>query len=158
MALSAFPRRRILIIKALGQLAAVSALRSPSLQHCAHKCCSLITIINIKNTRSVPVLITFHMSRLLKPQCKKKNVCLIQLLVYYNFWVCCFMDFLNPVLNVTHWYSQQTAFSGTILSKVRSEKVARLLYILISFSVCRASMRIPISDNCTALFYLEVCF
>lgn len=47
-ALSVFPWRRLLIIKALGQLAAESTLTSPSLQHCEHKWCSLLTITNIK--------------------------------------------------------------------------------------------------------------
>lgn len=43
---------------------------------------------------------------------------------------------------MTHWYSQQTALRETILSKIRTEKVAHLLCTL-SFSVCRASMQIP---------------
>lgn len=56
--------RRLQIIKALGQLAAESTLRSSSLQHCAHKWCNLIAIINATNMSRVPVLITFHISRL----------------------------------------------------------------------------------------------
>lgn len=63
LALSAFLRGRLQIVKALGQLAAESTLRSSSLQNCAHKGCNLI-IINVTNMRSVPVLITFHMRRL----------------------------------------------------------------------------------------------
>lgn len=64
LALSAFLRGRLQIVKALGQLAAESTLRSSSLQNCAHKWCNLITIINVTNMRSVPVAITFHMRRL----------------------------------------------------------------------------------------------
>lgn len=61
---SFFPRGRLQIIKALGQPVAESTLRSLSLHHYTHKWCNLIMIINVTNMRSVPVLITFHISRL----------------------------------------------------------------------------------------------